>query len=123
MLLVDRVEHAVARVVLGDCIPNIQASWTKLGREGALNMLDAGVNDLGGCLMNESISRAAGASHGQCWLPTDMAEAIAQRGREPVQRTTLYAPAQGPLIVRGQSDSPAPVELTPAAAGAIAKAL
>jgi len=118
-----RMLHAVARIVLGDCIPNIQASWTKLGREGALNMLDAGVNDLGGCLMNESISRAAGASHGQCWLPRDMVEAIAQRGREPVQRTTLYAPAQGPLMVRGQSDSPAPVELTPAAAGAIAKAL
>lgn len=84
--------HAIARIVLGDLIPNIQASWTKLGQEEALHMLNVGVNDLGGCLMNESISRAAGASYGQCWSPNAMAEAIASAHRTPVQRTTTYGP-------------------------------
>ncbi len=118
--------HAVARIVLGDCLPNIQASWTKLGREGALAMLDAGVNDLGGCLMNESISRAAGASHGQYWLPSDMAAAIAARGRHPVQRTTGYDPVTpaAPAAGTGISDHlPGPVEQSPAMSAAIAKAV
>lgn len=118
--------HAVARIVLGDCLPNIQASWTKLGREGALAMLDAGVNDLGGCLMNESISRAAGASHGQYWLPSDMAAAIAARGRHPVQRTTGYDPVTPAARLAGTGISdhlPGPVEQSPAMSAAIAKAV
>ena len=57
--------HAVARLALHPLIPNIQASWVKMGAEGVAACLHAGVNDLGGTLMNESISRAAGAAHGQ----------------------------------------------------------
>ena len=82
--------HAVARIVLGDVIPNIQASWTKLGPVEALHCLTVGANDLGGCLMNESISRAAGAGHGQCWSPAAMQSAILEVGRGPSPRTTRY---------------------------------
>lgn len=82
--------HAVARLVLGPLIPNIQASWTKLGPDGVARCLSAGVNDLGGSLMNESISRAAGSDHGE-ELPPERIEAIADRCNRPVrQRTTLY---------------------------------
>jgi FO synthase len=86
-----RLMHAVARLVLHPLIGNIQASWTKLGREGAAVCLQSGANDLGGTLMNESISRAAGAAHGQELPPEAMDELIARIGREPVHRTTLYA--------------------------------
>lgn len=86
----SRGMHAVARIVLGDVIPNIQASWTKLGPVEALHCLTVGANDLGGCLMNESISRAAGAGHGQCWSPAAMQSAILEVGRVPSQRTTRY---------------------------------
>jgi FO synthase len=89
--------HAVARLALHPWITNIQASWVKLGVSGAQACLRAGANDLGGTLMNESISRAAGASHGQEMPPERMEDAIQPIGREPRQRTTLYgtpAPAQ-----------------------------
>jgi FO synthase len=82
--------HAVARLALHPHITNIQASWVKLGIEGAQAVLRAGANDLGGTLMNESISRAAGASHGQEMPPERMEKAIRALGREPRQRTTLY---------------------------------
>jgi FO synthase len=82
--------HAVARLVLNPLIPNIQASWVKLGPMGAAIALNAGVNDLGGTLMNESITRAAGAQHGQESTPEQMEELVARVGRRPVQRTTLY---------------------------------
>jgi FO synthase len=82
--------HAVGRLALHPWITNIQASWVKLGAEGAAAALAAGVNDLGGTLMNESISRAAGASHGQEMPPELMEEAIRAAGRIPRQRTTLY---------------------------------
>jgi FO synthase len=82
--------HAVARLALHPHITNIQASWVKLGIDGAQAMLRAGANDLGGTLMNESISRAAGASHGQEMPPERMEKAIRALGREPRQRTTLY---------------------------------
>jgi FO synthase len=82
--------HAVARLVFDPVIVNIQASWTKLGPLWAQRCLSAGVNDLGGTLMNESISRAAGASHGQEFDPQHMEELIRAAGREPRQRTTLY---------------------------------
>ncbi len=87
-----RLMHAIARLALHPLITNIQASWTKLGPEGARICLDGGANDLGGTLMNESISRAAGASHGQEMPPEAMEELIRAAGRTPVQRTTLYGP-------------------------------
>ncbi|MFT4046397.1 MAG: 5-amino-6-(D-ribitylamino)uracil--L-tyrosine 4-hydroxyphenyl transferase CofH [Solimonas sp.] len=82
--------HAVARLVLHPLIPNIQASWVKLGPEWAQRCLTAGANDLGGTLMNESISRAAGAAHGQELAPPDMQRLIAALGRPWRQRNTLY---------------------------------
>jgi FO synthase len=82
--------HAAARLALHPWITNIQASWVKLGLRGAQAALRAGANDLGGTLMNESISRAAGAAHGQELPPERMEEAIRQLGRTPRQRTTLY---------------------------------
>ncbi len=82
--------YAVSRLALHPVITNIQASWVKLGIAGAQACLAAGANDLGGTLMNESISRAAGASHGQEMPPEDMEAAIADIGRTPRQRTTLY---------------------------------
>jgi len=82
--------HAVARLVLHPVIANIQVSWVKMGRDGAAACLAAGVNDLGGTLMNESISRAAGTQHGQELPPADMDALIAAAGRMPRQRTTLY---------------------------------
>jgi FO synthase len=83
--------HAVARLALHPWITNVQASWVKLGPEGIAAVLRAGVNDLGGTLMNESISRAAGAEHGQEFSPEQMEELIRACGRLPRQRTTLYA--------------------------------
>jgi FO synthase len=82
--------HAVARLALHPHITNVQASWVKLGVDGAQVALRSGVNDLGGTLMNESISRAAGASHGQEMPPELMEAAIRAAGRTPRQRTTLY---------------------------------
>jgi FO synthase len=82
--------HAVARLVLHPHFRNIQTSWTKMGRQGALLALQAGANDLGGTLMNESISRAAGASHGQELLPAEMESLIRSIGRAPAQRTNGY---------------------------------
>ena len=82
--------HAVSRLVLDPLIPNIQVSWVKMGREGAIAALHAGANDLGGVLMDESISRAAGTEHGQEFPPHAMEETIRAAGRVPAQRTTLY---------------------------------
>jgi FO synthase len=82
--------HAVARLALHPLITNIQTSWTKMGENGALDCLVAGASDLGGTLMNESISRAAGASHGQELSPEKMDRLITGLGRLPRHRTTLY---------------------------------
>lgn len=82
--------HAVARIALHPLIPNIQASWVKLGPLGVKLVLDAGANDLGGTLMNESITRAAGAIHGQEAPPATIEDWIVQAGRHARQRTTLY---------------------------------
>src|SRR6202022_2376318 len=87
-----RLMHAMARLVLHPLITNIQASWVKLGEDGVAALLRGGVNDLGGTLMNESISRAAGTQHGQEFAPEQMEAAIAAAGRRPEQRTTLYQP-------------------------------
>ena len=82
--------HAVARLALHPWITNVQASWVKLGPDGTREALRAGVNDLGGTLMNESISRSAGSQHGQEMPPERMEAMIRAAGRIPRQRTTLY---------------------------------
>jgi FO synthase len=92
--------HAVARLALNPVIPNIQASWVKLGAEGVRHCLSAGVNDLGGTLMDESISRSAGASHGQEMTPQEMEQIIVSTGRIPRQRTTLYGDADADIRQR-----------------------
>jgi FO synthase len=85
--------HAVARLALHPVIPSIQASWVKMGQEGVKLCLAAGANDLGGTLMNESITRAAGAVHGQELPPEAMEALIRSLGRVPSQRTTAYGSA------------------------------
>ena len=82
--------HAVGRIAFRGVIDNVQASWVKLGARGAQQLLRAGVNDLGGTLMEESISRAAGAAHGQGLTPQDFAAVVEPLGRRSVQRTTTY---------------------------------
>ncbi len=99
--------HAVARLALHPAITNIQASWVKLGPEGVAAALRAGVNDLGGTLMNESISRSAGSEHGQEMAPEAMEALIRSNGRTPRQRTTLYADA--PAERRAASFGAAPL--------------
>jgi FO synthase len=96
--------HAVARIAYQGLIPNIQASWVKLGRSGASQLLRAGVNDLGGTLMDENISRAAGAAHGQGLDASAFAEVAAVAGRPVAQRTTLYqrVPLPAALAPLGQ---------------------
>jgi FO synthase len=94
--------HAVARLALHGVITNIQTSWVKMGADGARLCLAAGANDLGGTLMNETISRAAGASHGQEMSPLAMETLIASIGRAARPRTTLYcdAPAERVSVAR-----------------------
>jgi FO synthase len=106
--------HAVARLALNPLIANIQVSWVKMGPAGAGACLAAGANDLGGTLMNESISRAAGTQHGQEFAPADLEALIRSLGRVPAQRTTLYAAP--PPAQRARSHAAAP--LAPLAAAA-----
>jgi len=87
--------HSIARLVLHGLIDNIQASWVKMGEQGVAACLAAGVNDLGGTLMNESITRAAGSGHGQEWAPAHMEQQILAAGRRPRMRTTLYRDVPG----------------------------
>ena len=82
--------HAVGRIALHGYIDNVQVSWVKMGIEGAKLCLQAGCNDLGGTLMNENISRAAGADHGQEMLPEELERMILDIDRTPRRRTTLY---------------------------------
>jgi FO synthase len=98
--------HAVARLVLHPLIPNIQTSWVKLGPEGVKAALAAGVNDLGGTLMNESISRAAGTAHGEELPPEAMDALIRAAGREPRQRTTLYDTPPPEQVARSYGAAP-----------------
>jgi len=87
----DNLKHTAAfRLALGRTIPNLQASWVKMGLEGATEALRWGVNDLGGTLMEENISRMAGSQHGVRLEPEQLIEAARAAGREPAQRTTLY---------------------------------
>jgi len=82
--------HAIGRITYRGLIDNIQCSWVKLGAGGARQLLQAGVNDLGGTLMDENISRAAGAEHGQGLEEADFREIVEPLGRRLEQRTTLY---------------------------------
>ena len=107
--------HAVARLALHPHITNIQVSWVKMGEEGAKACLEAGANDMGGTLMNESISRAAGAAFGQELPPERMEELIRAIGRKPQQRTTTYGLApEDRQIASFSAPELSPIVLTPA---------
>ena len=93
--------HSVARLTLSPWISNIQSSWVKMGHAGVVASLNAGCNDLGGTLMNESISRAAGTLHGQETSPQQMAAMIESADRTPRQRNTLYEDASPERIATG----------------------
>ena len=82
--------HALARIYFHGSIDNIQASWVKLGHDGASKLLHAGVNDLGGTLINENISRASGADHGQHTTDIEFVELIEKSNKKPFLRNTLY---------------------------------
>jgi len=101
--------HAVARLALHPHFTNIQLSWVKMGRAGVKACLSAGVNDLGGTLMNESITRAAGSEHGQELAPARMEELIRGCGRVPKQRSTAYGEVPAERVERS-FEAP---ELTP----------
>jgi len=87
--------HAVARIAYHGLIDNIQVSWTKVGVDGARQMLNAGCNDLGGTLMDENISRAAGANHGQKMSEDSFNALVSPLGRTLEQRTTTYGRVPG----------------------------
>ncbi|MBN1324327.1 MAG: 5-amino-6-(D-ribitylamino)uracil--L-tyrosine 4-hydroxyphenyl transferase CofH [Methanotrichaceae archaeon] len=98
--LLDHLKmHALSRVALHPLITNIQASWVKLGREAAGACLEWGVNDLGGTLMEENISRSAGSLEGQCLSPEQICEIIEEHGRVAFERTTLYQPVERPIPI------------------------
>jgi len=82
--------HSLARIYFYNTIDNIQASWVKLGHDGAKVLLNSGVNDLGGTLINENISRASGANHGQETTSTEFINLIKDAGKIPYLRNTLY---------------------------------
>jgi FO synthase len=107
--------HAVGRLALHPLVRNIQTSWVKMGPQGVAACLNAGANDLGGTLMNESITRAAGAVHGQEMPPEAMERLIRSIGRTPWQRTTLYrpAPAERKAASFGAPTLAAPVQTPP----------
>ncbi|MDO9433947.1 5-amino-6-(D-ribitylamino)uracil--L-tyrosine 4-hydroxyphenyl transferase CofH [Hydrogenophaga sp.] len=106
--------HAVARLVLHPLIPNIQVSWVKMGAQGAQACLNAGANDMGGTLTNESISRAAGTQHGQEMVPARMNALIERAGRVPQQRTTLYGPVPQERVDASHAAAPvSAIVLTP----------
>jgi len=90
--------HALARILLHGRVRNIQTSWVKLGDEGTLAMLRSGANDLGGTLMEETISRMAGSTHGSQRSAADLAALAARSGRPARQRTTLYGSVDSPAL-------------------------
>ena len=103
--------HAISRVMLNGWIDNIQASWVKLGPEYATQMLRAGVNDLGGTLMNENITRSSGGIYGQEMTSSQMIEMISRAGLKPVRRNTLYKTLeQFPMLSNTHSDNVKVVE-------------
>ena len=88
--------HSIARIYFSNVIDNIQASWVKLGHDGAGKLLNAGVNDLGGTLINENISRASGADHGQETTSEQFVNLIEYHNKIPVLRNTLYTEFRNP---------------------------
>ena len=105
--------HAVARLALHPLITNVQASWVKLGPEGVRQALAAGVNDLGGTLMNESISRSAGSEWGQELPPEQMESLIRSAGRVPRQRTTIYGAPSEEQVARSFGAAPLAETINP----------
>jgi len=99
--------HAVGRLMLGSTFRNIQASWVKEGRDVAQALLACGANDLGGTLMNESISTSAGSPHGQLVAPREMRRLIRGAGRVPAERTSLYAIRR---VFEQDDDAPSPLD-------------
>lgn len=98
--------HAVARLVLDGHINNIQASWVKMGHEGVAHCLSGGANDIGGTLMNESITRAAGADYGEEWTAASMRAFLTDQSRQVWQRTSLYQSAGEQDIERALRAAP-----------------
>jgi FO synthase len=90
----NRRMHAVARILLDGLIENVQVSWVKMGMEYCTTILRGGANDFGGTLMEETISRMAGADHGIRKEPAEFVEAIRSIGRIPAERTTTYERVQ-----------------------------
>ena len=112
--------HSVGRIAYHGLIDNVQVSWVKIGIEGAQQILKAGANDLGGTLMDENISRAAGAQHGQGLVEKDFRDLVQPLGRTIRQRTTSYAEAAGrPAVVKTTTitaDNPTDKKLIPVTA-------
>ena len=100
--------HAVARLMLGQSFKNIQSSWVKEGPKLAQYLLSAGANDVGGTLMNESISTSAGAQYGQLIRPRELRRLIRDAGRVPAQRNTKYDLLD---VFHHDVDQPAPLDL------------
>jgi FO synthase len=98
--------HAVGRIAYHGWIPNIQVSWVKMGRAGSVQALRAGVNDLGGTLMDENISRAAGATHGQLMEEDEFRAIVEPLGRRLEQRTTLYGRPPHPTVATPAASAP-----------------
>ncbi|MDB5855797.1 MAG: Radical domain protein [Herminiimonas sp.] len=116
--------HAVSRLVLHPLITNVQTSWVKMGPAGVQACLQAGANDLGGTLMNESISRAAGTEHGQEMPPEQMDALITSIGRTPRQRTTLYGTVSEAQCRKSYGAAPlSPLIQTPAGKRATSKVI
>jgi 7,8-didemethyl-8-hydroxy-5-deazariboflavin synthase CofH subunit len=114
----DLIVHALARLMLDDTIPNIQVSWVKLGFPGSLACLQAGANDFSGTLMEESISKAAGADHGENVDPSELRALIRTIGRVPAERTTLYEIRR--VFEHADAQERLPVERMPVTRAAIA---
>ena len=96
--------HAMARLLLHGRIRNVQCSWVKLGSEGCVTMLRGGVNDLGGTLMEETISRMAGSEHGSSRTPSELEAIAAAAGRPARQRTTEYGTPSAERLATARSD-------------------
>jgi len=115
----DLAVHALARVLLNGYISNIQVSWVKLGFEGSLACLEAGGNDFGGTLMEESISKAAGANFGECVSPGEFRALIRRISRTPVERTTMYKVRR--IFDRPDSEERLPLERMPLPATSVSE--
>ena len=117
----DLTVHALARLLLGGFIPNVQVSWVKLGFEASLACLRAGANDFGGTLMEESISKAAGSTYGDRVTPEEIRAAVRSIGRIPAERTTTYGIRQV-FSREAQESIVVPLRARPAATDDLARA-